>query len=136
MIEQEIRRLAEGLKMSELERGGVSPFPGESGRFPPDLGNQFKEPAPTKPSGGTVSEALAQLEKHAYGILDVAREIEQALIGHGPGDPGTESIAAEKFGGPVDGGGIWDKLAAQIVTIERVFAQIEEAHNHALASLK
>jgi hypothetical protein len=121
-IETEIKAMADRLK--------TGMYPARNDPAPAAAG-----PGPTKPTGGTVLEALEQLEKHAYGILNVAREIEQALIGHGPGDPGTESIAAEKLGGPIDGG-IWDKLAAQIVTIERVLAQIDEAHNHSRTSLK
>jgi hypothetical protein len=170
-MENEIRRLAEGLKMSDPTkdskgnpvadlRWSGNPQPQTGNPFddpraapsaaepdrrlrasPPNpagydssappfgrLGDQVKEPAPTRPTGGTVLEALEKLQTHAVAILNDAKELEGELTGQPVSKDADDAVKAI--------GGIWDRLAAQIVMIERVFSQIDEAHAHAQASLK
>jgi hypothetical protein len=153
MIEQEIKKLTEGLKMSD-DNG--NPLAGA--RWSPDEERRLRDaekqygkhgdslrpyvttptPSPhsTRPTGGTVTEALEQLEKHALSIREAARDIETELTGEGVA-PGNGRTGSDVEGGPGPNGvGIWDRLAAQIVLIERVLVQIDEAHHHAQASLK
>jgi hypothetical protein len=111
-IEEDLKRLAEDWPARRL-RG---------------MTDMNATPTPTKPTGGTVLEALEKLEEHAARICADAWELENALTG-AAGDRGTEP--QEPFEA-----GIWGRLAAKIVMIERVFAQIDEMHAHAQASLK
>jgi hypothetical protein len=123
MIEQEIKRLTEGLKMTDIEDRRLR----DTGQ--PQSGPASDRTAPTKPTGGTVLEALENLQTHAARICADAWELENALTGTAS-DPGSAE-PQEPFEA-----GIWGRIAAKIVMIERSFAQIDEMHNHAQASLK
>jgi hypothetical protein len=132
VIEHDIKRLAEGLKMSEPTKDSKG-NPIADARWSPDafgrLGNQAQPaPASTRPTGSTVLEALEKLHTHAVAILNDAIELEGELTGQPGSKDADDAVKAI--------GGIWDRLAAKIVMIERVFAQIDEAHAHAQASLK
>jgi hypothetical protein len=117
-VEAEIKRLTEGLLND----------PTPPVRY---LGiNQLGAPAPTRPTGGTVLEALEKLQTHAAHILKEAADLEIALIGN------TGTANADSFASDVPEVGIWDRLAAKVVLIERTFAQIDAAHQRATESLK
>ena len=106
MIEHEIKRLTEGLKMDTA------------------VG-----PEPVKLSARTVLEALGKLEEHAVDILSDASLIEVALTG-------STSAEGHEPGAPDPEGSIWDKIAARLVKIEHLFALINAANANSRESLQ
>lgn len=136
-IESELKRITEGLKMTDADSiANLRSSPPRDTDFlplrsaPSNFGNQHQH-ASVKPTGSTVLEALENLQTHAGKMLAEAAALEIALIGN------TGTAKAESFASDVpDDAGLWDRLAAKIVLIERVFAQIDAAHNATLASLK
>ena len=140
-MEEDLKNLTAGLLNNP---GGINPALASGGQLLGDFGandptwperrlrgmtDVNAAPAPTRPTGGTVLEALEKLQTHAARICADAWELENALTGTAS-DPGSAE-PQEPFEA-----GIWDRLAAKIVMIERSFAQIDEMHAHAQASLK